>query len=77
MRKRLLLAAAVKQPHVLPITVDTLRADHLSSYGYHLRTSPRMGTYRARLYIRYGEIGVRDAAAARGPRQNGVQGGAC
>lgn len=34
--------AAVKQPHVLLITVDTLRADHLSSYGYHLRTSPRM-----------------------------------
>jgi arylsulfatase A-like enzyme len=24
------------------ITVDTLRADHLSSYGYHLRTSPNM-----------------------------------
>ena len=29
-------------PHVVLITVDTLRADHLSSYGYHLRTSPAM-----------------------------------
>ncbi len=31
-----------QRPHVLLITVDTLRADHLSSYGYHLRTSPNM-----------------------------------
>ena len=29
-------------PHVVLITVDTLRADHLSSYGYHLRTSPNI-----------------------------------
>lgn len=29
-------------PNVLLITVDTLRADHLSSYGYHLKTSPRI-----------------------------------
>ena len=29
-------------PHVVLITVDTLRADHLSSYGYHLKTSPVM-----------------------------------
>ncbi len=27
-------------PNVVFITIDTLRADHLSSYGYHLRTSP-------------------------------------
>ena len=32
-----------QHPHVVLITVDTLRADHLSSYGYHLRTSPAMG----------------------------------
>jgi choline-sulfatase len=32
--------AAQKPPNVLLITVDTLRADHLSSYGYHLKTSP-------------------------------------
>ena len=31
-----------KRPHVVLITVDTLRADHLSCYGYHLRTSPAM-----------------------------------
>ncbi len=30
------------RPHVVLITVDTLRADHLSSYGYHLKTSPHM-----------------------------------
>ncbi len=29
-------------PNLLLITVDTLRSDHLSSYGYHLKTSPRM-----------------------------------
>ena len=31
-----------QHPHVVLITVDTLRADHLSCYGYHLRTSPTM-----------------------------------
>ena len=35
-------AAQSQHPHVVLITVDTLRADHLSSYGYHLRTSPTM-----------------------------------
>ncbi len=30
------------RPHVVLITVDTLRADHLASYGYHLKTSPHM-----------------------------------
>ncbi len=35
-------AQASRHPHVVLITVDTLRADHLSSYGYHLRTSPAM-----------------------------------
>jgi arylsulfatase A-like enzyme len=29
-------------PNVLLITIDTLRADHLSSYGYHKKTSPRI-----------------------------------
>jgi arylsulfatase A-like enzyme len=28
------------KPNILLITVDTLRADHLSSYGYHRATSP-------------------------------------
>jgi arylsulfatase A-like enzyme len=29
-------------PNVLLITVDTLRADHVSSYGYHLKTTPNI-----------------------------------
>ncbi len=29
-------------PNVLLITIDTLRADHLSCYGYHLQTSPHL-----------------------------------
>ncbi len=31
-----------ERPNVLLITIDTLRADHLSSYGYPLKTSPVM-----------------------------------
>ena len=30
------------RPNVLLITIDTLRADHLGSYGYPLPTSPRI-----------------------------------
>ncbi len=33
---------AASPPNVLLISVDTLRADHLSCYGYHLRTSPNI-----------------------------------
>ena len=29
-----------RHPNILLITIDTLRADHLSSYGYPLKTSP-------------------------------------
>ncbi|MEW5978594.1 MAG: sulfatase [Acidobacteriota bacterium] len=37
------LAGSDRTPtNVLLVTIDTLRADHLSSYGYHLKTSPRM-----------------------------------
>jgi len=32
--------APQKNPNVVLITIDTLRADHVSSYGYHLRTTP-------------------------------------
>jgi arylsulfatase A-like enzyme len=48
---RLLLGATVaaaavpkspRPPNVLLITVDTLRADHLSAYGYHTKTSPHI-----------------------------------
>ena len=34
--------AQVKPPNVVFITIDTLRADHLSSWGYHLKTSPNI-----------------------------------
>ncbi len=33
---------AENPPNLVLITVDTLRADHLSSYGYHLATSPNI-----------------------------------
>jgi arylsulfatase A-like enzyme len=33
---------AASPPNVLLITVDTLRADHLSCYGYYLKTSPNI-----------------------------------
>lgn len=29
-----------KRPNIILITIDTLRADHLSCYGYHRKTSP-------------------------------------
>lgn len=34
--------ASNARPHILFITVDTLRADHLSGYGYALDTSPHL-----------------------------------
>lgn len=33
---------AAGRPNVLLITIDTLRADHVSCYGYHLRTTPNI-----------------------------------
>jgi arylsulfatase A-like enzyme len=35
-------AAEPERPNVLLITLDTIRAHHFSSYGYHLRTTPNM-----------------------------------
>jgi arylsulfatase A-like enzyme len=32
-------------PHVILFLVDTLRADHLSCYGHHRRTSPRLDAF--------------------------------
>ena len=37
-----LASAAAASPNVLLISVDTLRADHLGSYGYSRNTSPRI-----------------------------------
>jgi len=34
--------AASKEPNVLLISIDTLRADHLSCYGYKRITSPHI-----------------------------------
>ncbi|MDP6520109.1 MAG: sulfatase-like hydrolase/transferase, partial [Planctomycetota bacterium] len=34
-------------PHVVLISLDTLRADHLSSYGYGRQTSPRLDALAA------------------------------
>lgn len=36
---------AIDKPNVILIVVDTLRADHLSSYGYHRPTSPRLDEF--------------------------------
>ena len=54
----LLLAAAcgpapaeppvTRPPDLLLVVVDTLRADHLSAYGYHRPTSPRLDAHAAR-----------------------------
>ena len=35
------------RPNLLLVTVDTLRADHLSSYGFPLETSPRIDAFAA------------------------------
>lgn len=32
----------MKRPNVLLISIDTLRADHLSCYGYHRKTTPNL-----------------------------------
>ncbi len=53
----LLAAAAVacapspKRPNVLLITIDTLRADHLGTYGYARPTSPEIDAFAARSVV--------------------------
>ncbi len=44
---------APSRPNVLLVSIDTLRADHLSSYGYARSTSPRLDRWAARRAIRY------------------------
>lgn len=39
---RRLPASSRKRPNVIVVVVDTLRADHLSCYGYHRATSPEI-----------------------------------
>jgi arylsulfatase A-like enzyme len=38
---------ATDPPNILLVTIDTLRADHLSCYGYHRKTSPNMDALAA------------------------------
>ena len=47
-----LYAAGQNRPHVLIYLIDTLRADHLGSYGYPLETSPNLDAF-ARNAIRF------------------------
>ncbi len=44
----ILRPAASERPNVVLISIDTLRADHLSTYGYHRRTSPNLDAWAAR-----------------------------
>ena len=46
--------APVKGPNVVLICIDTLRADHMSLYGYHRPTTPRIDEFstRCRIYER-------------------------
>lgn len=46
----LLLSACTREqrPDVLLVVIDTLRADHLGSYGYDKPTSPRLDAFAAR-----------------------------
>jgi len=36
-----------KKPNVILVMIDTLRADHLSQYGFHLETSPGLDEFAA------------------------------
>lgn len=38
-------AAEPKKPNVLLVCIDTLRPDHLSLYGYHRQTTPKLDRY--------------------------------
>ncbi len=42
-----LLSDKPKAPNILIVTIDTLRADHLATYGYFRRTSPTIDALAA------------------------------
>jgi arylsulfatase A-like enzyme len=46
------VAAGAARPNVLLITLDTVRADHLSVYGYGLQTTPNLDALSATVYRR-------------------------
>lgn len=68
-------------PNVVLIVVDALRADHLSSYGYHLKTSPRIdqlateGTRFERAYCTIPLTGpsVTSMLTSRYPQEHGAR----
>lgn len=74
-------SAEVKPPNVLLITVDTLRADHLSCYGYARKTSPyidglaREGARFSRAYTVIPLTGPAHLSlfTSRYPQENGVR----
>lgn len=35
----------MKKPNILLVSIDTLRADHVSSYGYHRKTTPNLDRF--------------------------------
>ena len=49
----LALGPAPDRPNVVLISIDTLRADHLSLYGYGRRTSPHLDAWAARSAVMF------------------------
>ncbi|MCZ7583806.1 MAG: sulfatase [Deltaproteobacteria bacterium] len=47
-REYLLPAKALKHPHIVLIVIDTLRADHVSAYGYTRQTTPTLDLLASR-----------------------------
>ncbi len=55
--KALAPVTAVKPPHrVILIGIDTLRADHLSSYGYQRKTSPNLDRLASKEGVRFERV---------------------
>jgi arylsulfatase A-like enzyme len=44
-------APGTKRPHVIIMSIDTLRADHLGVYGYELGTSPNLDAFAKRAVL--------------------------
>ena len=45
--------AEARRPNVLLVSIDTLRADHVSAYGYPHPTTPRLDAWAARRAVRF------------------------
>ena len=72
--------ASPRQPNIVLITIDTLRADHLSSYGYPRETSPNIdalaaeGRRFARAQVQWPKTGPSFASILTStyPKDNGI-----